>query len=218
MPLHKPDDRARYETRREGGIGMEILIVSGFLGSGKTSLIVPLAKDLIATAGRRIAIIENDYGRVSADAKLINSSGLAVKEICAGCICCSLGPSLLKTLQELESSVGPDLIIIEPSGLANPDSIISTLRMHQPSVARISTIVLLDSSRFAAMMPAFDIPLRNQVAAADLLVVNKIDKTDARALGQVQQWLSSNFPHKAFLFSSRADRASLDEIRKRAWT
>jgi G3E family GTPase len=105
---------------------MDILVISGFLGSGKTTLLLAVAKGLVAS-GRKVAIIENEIGKVGVDGETIAAEGLAVKELFSGCICCSLRINLVNTLLELERTTEPDIVIIEPSGVAGPDLLLAAL-------------------------------------------------------------------------------------------
>ena len=88
---------------------MDKIIISGFLGSGKTTLLLRIAKSLVEDSGRKIAIIENEIGKVGVDDQTIAAEGLTVKELFSGCVCCSLRLDLINTLLELERNVNPDI-------------------------------------------------------------------------------------------------------------
>ncbi|MDF2568064.1 MAG: putative GTPase, family, partial [Oscillospiraceae bacterium] len=93
----------------------EIYVISGFLGAGKTTLIQKLLQE--AFKQDKIVLIENDFGEISVDATLLQSSGVEVKEINSGCICCSLSGDFVKAVKEILDRFHPDKIIIEPSGV-----------------------------------------------------------------------------------------------------
>jgi len=91
---------------------VHLLIVAGFLGSGKTTLILGAARRF-ADRGRSVAIIENEVGAVGVDGQALAAEGLEVREIHAGCVCCTLRADLLATLYALEREISPDLVILE---------------------------------------------------------------------------------------------------------
>ena len=98
---------------------MQILIISGFLGSGKTSILMPFVKRLSAK-GKKVAIIENEIGEIGVDDLYLKENGLYVKEIYHGCVCCGLRTNLIRSLIELERDYNPDVIVVEPTGVADP--------------------------------------------------------------------------------------------------
>src|SRR5574337_204530 len=98
---------------------MKIVQIAGYLGSGKTTLILALSKQF-AAEGTRVAILVNDVGAVPVDGAVMKEYGLTVKDIGGGCICCQVSGSLLKTLEALARDVRPDIVIIEPTGIAVP--------------------------------------------------------------------------------------------------
>ncbi len=102
-----------------------VLVVSGFLGAGKTTFINRL---LARSEGRRISAIVNDFGAINIDAELIADAADTVVGLKNGCICCSLQGDLLRTLKlVLSQPVKPDHIIVEASGVADPRGIVDAL-------------------------------------------------------------------------------------------
>jgi G3E family GTPase len=132
---------------------MKIVLIAGYLGSGKTTLIIALSKQL-AGQGTKVAILVNDVGAVPVDGAVMQEYGLTVKDIGGGCICCQVAGNLMKTLETLAVSVRPDLVIIEPTGIAVPDAIRQTVllsaRKYPMEVGH--TIVLFDTSRAAKLL------------------------------------------------------------------
>ena len=132
---------------------MKIVLIAGYLGSGKTTLIIALSKQL-AGQGTKIAILVNDVGAIPVDGAVMQEYGLTVKDIGGGCICCQVAGNLMKTLETLAASVRPDLVIIEPTGIAVPDAIRQTVllsaRKYPMEVGH--TIVLFDTSRAAKLL------------------------------------------------------------------
>jgi G3E family GTPase len=132
---------------------MKIVLIAGYLGSGKTTLIIALSKKL-AGEGAKVAILVNDVGVVPVDGAVMQEYGLTVKDIGGGCICCQVAGSLMKTLETLAVSVRPDIVIIEPTGIAVPDAIRKTvlLSARKNPVEMGHTIVLFDTSRAVKLL------------------------------------------------------------------
>ncbi len=153
---------------------MQLLVIAGFLGAGKTSLLLEVAKHLSA-AGRRIAIIENEIGKVGIDDKFLADRGLNIREIYGGCVCCTLAVNLLTTLKMLEEQVRPDVVIVEPSGVAGPDSIRRSIAGYRGDLRASHLLVLFDAERFKALSVVAGPFVEASINAADMLVVNKCD-------------------------------------------
>lgn len=154
---------------------MKLLIIAGFLGSGKTTLLLRVARHLSPDGNAKIAIIENEAGKIGVDDQLIRQTGLKVREIFGGCVCCSLGPNLLSGLKQLHDSYHPDWVIIEPSGIAAPDLIRQLLEHYPSPIALIRLAVLFDIERFAAISHVARPMVEGSIRAADVAVINKID-------------------------------------------
>jgi G3E family GTPase len=109
---------------------MHLLLVTGFLGSGKTTLIIPLAQSVVQLK-RRVAILVNEIGEIGIDNQLMRQLDLNVWELLAGCICCTLSGDLVATLQKLDADYAPDLVIVEPSGAADPRNVLTALPYYR---------------------------------------------------------------------------------------
>ncbi len=94
---------------------IKVDIISGFLGSGKTTLIKKLIQDVFA--GQKIVLIENEFGEIGIDGGFLKDAGINISEMNSGCICCSLVGDFNKALKEVAETYAPDRIIIEPSGV-----------------------------------------------------------------------------------------------------
>ena len=105
---------------------IKIDIISGFLGSGKTTLIQKLFQT--GFNKEKVVIIENEFGDISIDSGFLKDSGVEIKEINAGCICCSLVGDFSTSIKELVTKFSPDRIIIEPSGVGKLSDIISAVK------------------------------------------------------------------------------------------
>src|SRR6185436_2071924 len=162
---------------RELIVPVPILLVTGFLGAGKTTVVNHL---LAHAEGRRIAAVVNDFGAINIDAELIAGAS-------NGCICCSLEGDLLRTLAALlRRDPRPEFIVIETSGVADPSDIVRNLM--DPVVWReapLETVLCVVD----AMAPraSLDDPLvRSQVRSADVVALSKPDLADATDLARLR--------------------------------
>ena len=158
-----------------------ILLVAGFLGAGKTTVVNHL---LAYAGGRRIAAVVNDFGAINIDAELIAGAGDGpsdgVISLANGCICCSLEGDLLRTLAAiLRRSPRPEHIVIETSGVADPAEIVRNLM--DPVIWREApleaVLCVVDASAPAEALN--DALLRAQLRAADVVALSKLDLADA---------------------------------------
>lgn len=158
---------------------MHLAIFSGFLGSGKTTLILALAKHL-AAAGHLTCIVVNEVGTVGVDQQVMNEFGLEVWEITSGCICCSLGPDLVRTLQEISERFDPEVVIVEASGVALPASIVSALAYYRgrPFSAK-HLVTLVDPTRLDMVMDVMTPFAEAQISHADEIVMTRKDEATA---------------------------------------
>jgi G3E family GTPase len=154
---------------------MELLLFTGFLGSGKTTLILALAKRL-AAAGRPTAIIVNEVGEIGIDQSVLRAGGLEVFEITAGCICCQIGADLVRTLQMLQDGYDPQLVIVEASGVATPRGVLENLRYFKGTLERVRTVSLVDPTRLEALLEVLTPLVESQITEADEVVITKVDE------------------------------------------
>ncbi len=154
---------------------MYVLIIGGFLGSGKTTFILSLARQLVA-AGKKVAIIENEVGEIGIDGELIRRAGLTVRELFNGCICCQLSADLVPALETLAAEIHPDYLLIEPSGIAEPERLLQLLVYYQgPPFQSIQVITLVDSTRIPELFEVLTPLIQAQIQPADMVVITKID-------------------------------------------
>ena len=167
------------------GTKPKVIILSGFLGSGKTTVLVRMIERLRQREGAdfRIAIVENEIGSASVDSSIIQEAGYAVTEMLSGCVCCTLIGQLIPALSKLEEELDPHLVILEATGMATPDSMANNLRKYGGYPVRVVTLV--DASRWQRIKLALQILLTAQVEPADIVCVNKVDLVEAEALAEI---------------------------------
>ncbi len=149
-----------------------MLVLGGFLGSGKTTVVRHLLAEAQRT-GRRLAVVSNEFGALGIDAALIGDRPGDMVELAGGCVCCTLSNELRDTLQLLRERADPDCIVVECSGLALPFD--TQLHLYRPPlrdwVGDEACVVVVDSERVDEADPLFE----EQLQSADLLVLNKVD-------------------------------------------
>ena len=170
-----------------------ILLVTGFLGAGKTTVVNHL---LVHAQGRRIAAVVNDFGAINIDAELIAGASDGVVSLSNGCICCSLEGDLLRTLATLlRRDPRPEFIVIETSGVADPADIVRNLM--DPLIwqeAPLETVLCVVD---ATTMPATlndDALLRSQLRAADVVALSKLDLVEAADSAQLREAIRALHP------------------------
>lgn len=193
-------------------MSVPILVVTGFLGAGKTTFINTL---LQSDHGLRIAAIVNDFGSINIDATLIGASAEGVIGLKNGCICCSLQGDLLRTLRTvMRQTPVPELIVVEASGVADPTGIIQSLM--DPVIwqsARLQTVI--------GVVDATDAPHRmedplwqTQVRGSDVLLLAKGDCTTTEALSALRSRLSVAFRKTILDLSEAPSISALLELQK----
>ena len=158
---------------------MKILLLTGFLGSGKTSALLQLARKLVSSSrrnGKSVVIIENEIGEVGVDDKVLKAGGLQVKELFAGCACCTGGASLLSDVRTLRDTMDPEWILIEATGVAYPRQIRESVEacFHVP----VKILALADAKRWRRLHAYMSDLIEAQVEDADCILLNKVDLVD----------------------------------------
>ena len=192
---------------------MDMLVVSGFLGSGKTTMILATIGKYIETTKKKVVIIVNDFGKIGIDGAVMKKYGLEVQDMPSGCICCTLGTDFLETVNTVASNFKPDLILVEPTGIADPANIIDTMKMYRgPKVDPIRIFVVVDAVRFPLILRALTILLKNQLNAADLIIINKIDESGPEAIQVVKSSLEELGIRKRTISVSAVTGENLDQV------
>jgi G3E family GTPase len=161
------------------------LVISGFLGSGKTTLVRVLLEEARHT-GQRVALVSNELGELGIDRALLGQGDEAYVELEGGCVCCELSDDLVETLQMLWEKVHPDRVVIETSGVALPwDTQLNFWR--EPVCHWIGddvTVVVVNAEQLAEGRD-LEGTFQDQVSSTDLLVLNKIDLVDPARLPEL---------------------------------
>ena len=153
---------------------IKVDIISGFLGAGKTTLIKMLAK-AASEKGERVVIIENEFGEIGIDGKVMELAGLKVFEITQGCLCCSVKNDFIATLMMVAGEIHPDRILIEPSGIFVPADVLDIFnRPGMEKVMRINALInVLDSLHYLRQRVKYSFFFENQIRYAKHIVMSK---------------------------------------------
>lgn len=163
-----------------------VTVLAGFLGSGKTTL---LNHVLAADHGQRVTVFVNDFGSIDVDGRLIASRDATTITLDNGCVCCTIGADLVSQLVGvLEASYPPERVLVEASGVSDPGRLLVALRdEHVRRLARVDGVVTLVDAAAVDEIPPQGLELaRRQLAAADVIVLNKADLVSTAELATVR--------------------------------
>ncbi len=151
----------------------KIDIVSGFLGAGKTTLIKKLLKE--ALAGSQVVLIENEFGEIGIDGGFLKESGIEIKEMNSGCICCSLVGDFGTSLKEVMETYHPDRILIEPSGVGKLSDVMKAVENVDMEITLNSAVAVVDASKCKMYMKNFGEFFINQIEHAGTIILSRTD-------------------------------------------
>jgi len=181
---------------------MHILVMAGFLGSGKTTAIIGLT-EVIREYGLKVAIVVNEIGEIGIDNQVLKQLDFDVWELLSGCICCSLTGDLLQTLDKLASEYDVDLVIVEPSGAANPQQIIDALDTQSATaIESVFTAVVIDPLRLDGLMEVLEPLISSQIKLADLIIISKADIASADDISKATKTAQNINPKVPLLATS----------------
>ncbi|CAM7854219.1 CobW/HypB/UreG nucleotide-binding domain-containing protein [Lelliottia nimipressuralis] len=191
-------------------------LVTGFLGSGKTTSILHLLAN--KDPAEKWAILVNEFGEIGIDGALLADSGALVKEIPGGCMCCVNGLPMQVGLNTLLRQGKPDRLIIEPTGLGHPKQILDLLTapVYEPWIDLRATLCILDPRQLLDEKVVRNENFRDQLAAADVIVANKEDRASQESRDAFDFWWQ-NFGHdRQFVLATQGkiDNALLDLPRR----
>ena len=178
---------------------VKIDIVSGFLGAGKTTLI----KKLLAEAfqGEQVVLIENEFGEIGVDGGFLKESGIQIREMNSGCICCSLVGDFGESLREVVATYHPDRILIEPSGVGKLSDVIKAVQGVQQDVEMHlnSYTTVVDAKKCKVYMRNFGEFFNNQVQFAGTIVMSRTDIISEEKAQEAMEMLRQINPKAAII-------------------
>ena len=160
----------------------KIDIVSGFLGAGKTTLIKKLLKESLADT--KVVLIENEFGEIGIDGGFLKESGIEIKEMNSGCICCSLVGDFGTSLREVLDTYTPDRILIEPSGVGKLSDVMKAVQdaMADREVELNSAVAVVDACKCRMYIKNFGEFFVNQIEHAGTVILSRTDKLNEEKL------------------------------------
>ena len=169
---------------------MKILVISGFLGAGKTTFI----KELARRTGRDFAVMENEYGEVGIDGPILSQDGpdssaeLNIWELTEGCICCSTKSDFASSLLTIANTVDPEYLIVEPTGVGFLSKVMENIRQIQyEHITLLAPVTVLDGHSFERYQAEFREIYVDQIAAAETILVSKMEGADCDTLAHLEQ-------------------------------
>ena len=162
----------------------KIDIVSGFLGAGKTTLIKKLLKE--ALNGHKVVLIENEFGEIGVDGGFLKESGIEIKEMNSGCICCSLVGDFGTSLVEVMEKYNPERILIEPSGVGKLSDVMKAVQNATMGhdVTLNSAVAVVDASKCKMYIKNFGEFFINQIENAGTIILSRTDGIKEDKLNQ----------------------------------
>lgn len=178
-------------------------LILGFLGVGKTTAILELLRH--KPEGETWAVLVNEFGEVGIDGALLANEGAFVREVPGGCMCCVAGLPMQIGLNRLIQQARPDRLLIEPTGLGHPAQIVETLtNEHYHDVLTLGPVIcLVDPRRLDESRVLENVHFRDQVAAADILVANKLDLCEPAQIDRFDAWSRDMTPAKRLVTHTR---------------
>ena len=195
---------------------MKLIILGGFLGTGKTSVLMPVARQIVEAAGggdkTRVAIIENEIGQVGIDTAFTEGAGFTTRELFNGCVCCTLAASLMDSLAQLEKDVDPEWVILETTGLARPHDIAESVKRYYDEGMNTAVCITVDVNRWARLKKVVGELLFEQITNADFVFLNKIDLAQPQTIADVRNDIENLTKGEVFEISAYTDVPGTEKV------
>ena len=154
-----------------------LTVLTGPLGSGKTTLL----RHILTVVPHKIAILMNEFGEIAIDAKILQGKNVEMADLGGGCVCCSLLGEFEAAVDEIISTVNPDQLVVETTGVAEPDALVFDIQESLPQVRLDGVITVIDADGLVKY-PQIGHTSRIQIESADILLLNKIDLVSPQEL------------------------------------
>ncbi len=190
---------------------MFVYILGGFLGSGKTTLLMKLAS-MYTKRGLKTALLVNESGEIGVDGATLKAEGYDAIELPDGCICCSLSGTLQTALVNIMDDIDPDIIIIEPTGLALPHKVKELVKSSGIESDGTYIIGISDVERFELLVSKKEEFIKRQMMGADFVLINKKDLAKPGQVESINAWFNNEFPDKKVMVISAKTGENLDAV------
>ncbi len=194
-----------------------VTVLTGYLGAGKTTL---LNRILSEAHGRKYAVIVNEFGESGIDNELVVGADEEVFEMNNGCICCTVRGDLIRIIEGLMKRKGKfDAIIVETTGLADPTPVAQTFFVDEDvrASARLDAVVTIADAKWLAQRLRDAPEAKNQIAFADVIVVNKTDLVTPAELREVEARIRAINPYARLHRAQNCDVAIAEVLERRAF-
>ncbi|OAN44881.1 cobalamin biosynthesis protein P47K [Chloroflexus islandicus] len=181
-----------------------VTILTGFLGAGKTTLLNRIVR---ADHGLRAAVLVNDFGAINIDAQLVVGVEGDTIALANGCICCTIRDDLLRTaLRLVDRPLPPEYLIIEASGVSDPWAVADTFLLPElRPYFRLDSVITVVDADYVRQQPAYEALIVEQISAADIVVLNKIDLVPPDQLANVEAWVRRIVPQARIVPATYGD-------------
>lgn len=166
---------------------MKILVVSGFLGCGKTTFI----KELVKRTGKRTAVFENEFGAEGIDADILRNEDtdgkLNIWELTEGCVCCSTNGDFVQSVLTIANTVDPEYLIVEPSGVALLSALMKSLeQIEYERITLLAPLTIIDGANFMYYRQDYEQIFLNQLAAGSHIVFSKTENMSGSEISELK--------------------------------
>lgn len=174
-------------------------IISGFLGAGKTTFIRRLLQE--AYRGEKVVLIENEFGEIGIDGGFLKESGIEIKEMNSGCICCSLVGDFTQSLKEVADTYAPERIIIEPSGVGKLSDVVAAVtRASEAAQFQINSLVtVVDAAKCKMYLRNYGEFFLDQIETARTIYISRADVLDAKKVEACVELLKGKNPDATYI-------------------
>ena len=194
-----------------------VTVLTGYIGAGKTTL---LNRILSEPHGKRYAVVVNEFGEIGIDNELVIGADEEVFEMNNGCICCTVRGDLIRIIEGLMKRKGRfDAIIVETTGLADPAPVAQTFFVDEDvrEAARLDAVVTVADAKWLAQRLRDAPEAKNQIAFADVIILNKTDLVSPAELREVEARIRAINPYAALHRAKKCDVALADVLERRAF-
>lgn len=170
---------------------MKILIVSGFLGAGKTTFI----KELVRRTRRDLVVLENEYGGTNLDGRQLEQDGINIWEMTEGCVCCTMKDSFAASVLTIANSLDPEFLVIEPTGAAQLSRLLENIRqVEYEKISLLRPLAVLDWKNYLLQREQFGTLWADQLRHAGIILLSKAAGAEPRELVQLERELKAIAP------------------------
>lgn len=183
---------------------ISVYIITGFLGSGKTTVLNHLLSQF---AKKKNVVIENEFGKINIDATLVNSTFERVYELTNGCICCSINNQLLQTLSEIDGlEQKPENLFLETTGIADAGEVAATFKnLYIEKTFDLKKIICVVDAVNMELYEKSNIEIHKQIVASDLILINKTEIAELENIVNVKELVKTINPFAEIVLSEKGN-------------